>query len=333
MAYDESPTARALLTLELIQGTPGITADRLGDRLGVSERAARRYVATLRDAGLPILATRGPYGGYRLGRGVRTPLIFTTSEALALVMALLDGHHDIADPTGPVGSAVGKISRVLPESLARTVEAVRRTISAAPDRSAARPDPDITTSLVEACDARRRVTLDYRTESGHHRVMVVDPWAVVVRHARWYLLCWSHTSEAKRVLRVDRAEAVAVGGETFVRPDVDPVADVEAHLAEGWRYATEVLLHAPYDRMERCTPRSLGRLEEVGEDRCRLRGSTSSPQWYAEELARLGVPMTVVEGPELRDAVAELGRRLLAAAETPAPQARASRPSEAGSVS
>ncbi len=40
MKPDASPTARALLTLELLQGSPGITADRLAAKLGVSERAA-----------------------------------------------------------------------------------------------------------------------------------------------------------------------------------------------------------------------------------------------------------------------------------------------------
>ena len=46
MQTDASPTARTLLTLELVQGSPGITADRLADKLGVSERAVRRYVAS-----------------------------------------------------------------------------------------------------------------------------------------------------------------------------------------------------------------------------------------------------------------------------------------------
>ena len=47
---DPSPTARALLALQLVQGSPGITADRLADKLGVSERAARRYMGILREA-------------------------------------------------------------------------------------------------------------------------------------------------------------------------------------------------------------------------------------------------------------------------------------------
>ncbi|MDF3145792.1 HTH domain-containing protein, partial [Streptomyces sp. T21Q-yed] len=106
MSHDESPTARALLLLELLQNNPGITADRLAGRLGVSERAARRHVGILREAGIPVESTRGPYGGYRLGRGLRLPpLMFTPTEALGLVMAVLDGHHDAADPSGPVGSA------------------------------------------------------------------------------------------------------------------------------------------------------------------------------------------------------------------------------------
>src|SRR5262249_30473625 len=51
---DAGPAARALLVLELVQSSPGITADRLATELGVSERAARRYVGVLRAAGIPI---------------------------------------------------------------------------------------------------------------------------------------------------------------------------------------------------------------------------------------------------------------------------------------
>lgn len=66
-----SPTARALKALEAIQNTPGITAERLGQRLGVTERAARRYVAILREADIPIESVTGPRGGYQVGRGLR----------------------------------------------------------------------------------------------------------------------------------------------------------------------------------------------------------------------------------------------------------------------
>src|SRR5215831_7986126 len=145
MKPDAGPTARALLALELIQGSPGITADQLAGKLGISERAARRYTGILRDAGIPVESVRGPHGGYRIGRSLRLPpLMFSAAEALGLVMAVLDGHHDASDPAGLVGSALGKIMRALPEPVAEQAEVVRRTTASAPDRAAVRPDPAIT---------------------------------------------------------------------------------------------------------------------------------------------------------------------------------------------
>lgn len=94
MPTELSPTARALRALEILQSrTAGVTADELAASLGVTERAARRYVGILREAGIPVHSTRGPHGGYRLGRGTRLPpVLFTQSEALGLVMAVLDGQ-------------------------------------------------------------------------------------------------------------------------------------------------------------------------------------------------------------------------------------------------
>lgn len=199
MKADASPTARALLALELLQNRPGITAERLGEKLGVSERAARRYVGILREAGIPVESIRGPYGGYRVGRGLRLPpLMFRAEEALGLVMAVLDGHHDAGDASDPVGSALGKIVRALPESVAAQAEAVRRATAPAPDRGAARPAPGTTATLVQACSSHRRVRLGYRSEAGSEWASEVDPWAVVVRHGRWYLLCRSVDKDAVR---------------------------------------------------------------------------------------------------------------------------------------
>jgi predicted DNA-binding transcriptional regulator YafY len=318
---DASPTARALLCLELLQDNPGITADRLADKLGVSERAARRYVGILREAGIPVESGRGRYGGYRVGRGLRLPpLTFTAAEALGLVMAVLDGHHDASDPTGPVGGALGKIVRALPEPVARQAETVRRTTAPAPDRAAARPAPATATALVQACADRRRVRLDYRSEAGSEWTVDVDPWAVVVRHGRWYLLCWSHRAGAQRAYRVDRVRGVELLEYSVDPPaDLDPVAALEAHLAVGWEYDVEVIIRAPLDTVAPCVPRTLGTLSPLVVGACRLVGSTSNPGWYAEQLAAIPAAFTIVGCPEIREAARAVGRRLLAAtAESPA---------------
>jgi predicted DNA-binding transcriptional regulator YafY len=317
---DESnPTARALLSLQLLQDNPGITAHRLGEKLGVSDRAARRYVSILREADIPVESVRGPYGGYRIGRGLRLPpLMFSATEALGLVMAVLDGHHDARDPADPVGSALGKIVRALPEPVAAQAEAVRRATAPAPDRAAARPDPGTTTALVQACADHRRVRLGYRTEAGSEWVVDVDPWAVVVRHGRWYVLCWSHSADAQRAYRIDRVRGVDLLEDSFSPPaDLDPVAMLEEHLAVGWEYDVEVVIDAAVDTVSRCLPRALGQLEPLDPETTRLVGSTSNPIWYAEQLARVPASFRIVRCAEVQAAARALGRRMLAASPLP----------------
>ena len=316
---DTSPTARALLALELVQGSPGITADRLAEKLGVSERAARRYVAILREAGIPIESVRGPYGGYRIGRGLRLPpLMFTSAEALGLVMAVLDGHHNASDPTDPVGGALGKIMSALPVPVAAQAEAVRQATASAPDRAAARPDPATTAALVQACSGHQRVRLEYRSEAGSQWVVEVDPWAVIVRHGRWYLLCWSHPTNAQRAYRIDRVREVEVLDATFSPPvGLDPVATLEQHLAVGWEYNVEIIIDAPVEALARRLPRALGQLEPFDSKTTRLVGSTSNPVWYAEQLAAIPASYQIVTCPELQEAARIIGQRLLAASDRP----------------
>ncbi|MEU8274920.1 helix-turn-helix transcriptional regulator [Microbispora bryophytorum] len=319
MTHDASPTARALLFLELIQSSPGITAERLAGRLGVSERAARRYVGILREAGIPIESERGRYGGYRIGRGLRLPpLMFTQDEALGLVMAVLDGHHDLADPADPVadpvGGALGKILRVLPEAVAGPAAAVRSLSTRHPEPGARTPSPETTADLVQACAGHRRLRLGYRIRPGDERVMEVDPWAVVVRRGRWYLLCWSHTRNARRVLRVDKVAGVETLDVPAVPPpDLDPAEMLEDHLSAGWRHQVEVVVDAPAEAVAEWVPRSLGRREPIDATTTRLVGSTDEPDWYVRQLTAIRAPFRIVGSRELREAAESLGRRLLQA--------------------
>ncbi|WP_433203379.1 helix-turn-helix transcriptional regulator [Dactylosporangium sp. CS-047395] len=305
----DSPTSRALLTLEMVQNTPGITAERLGERLGVSERAARRYVGMLREAGIPVESERGPYGGYRVGRGLRpAPLLFTATEALGLVMAVLGGQRDAA-----ADGALGKLLRALPEPVAAPATSVLQSAATRPGPPD-RADPHLTATLVRACADRRRVRIAYRSGSGSAFETDVDPWSVVVRHSRWYLLCLAHHARARRAYRVDRIGTVTVLDTPFTPPDdLDPVTALEEQLATGWEFAVEVLVDAPRADVEARMPRSLGRLEAAGGERCRLLATTDNPLWYVQQLAAFPVPIHIVGGPELREAAAIVGNRLTAA--------------------
>jgi predicted DNA-binding transcriptional regulator YafY len=315
-----SPTARALRALEILQMRPGTTAEQLADKLGVTPRAVRRYVEILREAGVPVESIRGPYGGYRLGRGTRLPpVVFTQSEALSLVMAVLDGQPAAAHDTDVVGSALSKVIQALPDGVGRQAAELRARAAAAPNPYSPRTDPAIASALVAASAAHRRVRVAYRNEVGQWETEV-DPWAVVVRYGRWYLLCYSQRADGIRTYRVDRVRSVAETGAEFVPPpELDPVAMVEENLGVGWEYATRVVFDAPLSTVARFVRPPMGRLEALG-DGCALLGSTSNPAMYAEEwLARIPLPFRVEGGSELLAAVRVVAQRMSSALQPPHP--------------
>ncbi|WP_326788155.1 helix-turn-helix transcriptional regulator [Streptomyces sp. NBC_00151] len=315
MSNDLSPTARALRTLEILQTRPGTTAGELAVRLGVTERAARRYIGILREAGIPVESARGPHGGYRLGRGTRLPPVhFTQSEALGLVMAVLSGQPTAADTDDLVGTALGKVVKALPENVGQQAAMLREYASAAADPYSTRPDPAITSELVDAVATRRRVSVTYRSEAGNEWEAEVDPWSIVVRYGRWYLLCHSHRVDAIRTYRVDRVRAVRPTEHGFEPPKgLDPVAVLEENLGIGWEFATRVVFDAPPTEVAPWIRPPMGRLEPLG-DGCVLVGSTRNPDMYAQEwLARVPFAFRVEGGEELRAAVAAVVARFTAA--------------------
>jgi len=203
--------------------------------------------------------------------------------------------------------------RVLPTSTAESVAAIRQVMTAQTGLASAAPDPEVTAVLVRASAARRRVRVTYRMRE--QLLMELDPWAVSVWRGRWYLLAWSHTSGARRVLRVDRVTTAVVLDEGFSPPDeLDPIAAIEDQMSIGWRYDVEVVVDAPVDAVARFLPRSLGRLEALDGGRTRLVGSTDEPHWYARHLTAIQAPYRILSPTEVRDAARDLAKRLTRAA-------------------
>ncbi len=210
MPAETSPTARALRTLEILQTRGGATADELAARLGVTERAARRYVGILREAGIPVDSIRGPHGGFRLGRGTRLPPVaFTEPEALALVMAVLDGqrgrgrrrrHRRRRPGQGDPRAAPGR--RAAGNGAARA-----RLGGAGPRLDPTGPGHHQRPGLGGRGRATRGRQLPQPSPATEWETEV-DPWAVVVRLGRWYLLCFSHHADAVRTYRIDRVRDV-----------------------------------------------------------------------------------------------------------------------------
>src|SRR5262245_25315554 len=124
------PTTRLLTVLELLQARPYLSGAELARRLEVDGRTVRRYVMMLQDMGIPVEATHGRHGGYRLRPGFKLPpLMFTEEEALAVTLGLLGARQMGLAATAPATEgALAKIERVLPLAVGERISGLQETI-------------------------------------------------------------------------------------------------------------------------------------------------------------------------------------------------------------
>ncbi len=322
----ERPAARLLTMLELLQSRPRLTGPELAGELAVEPRTVRRYVATLQEMGIPVEATRGRVGGYRLRPGFRLPpLMFSDDEALELTVALLFSRAFGGIATQePVERALAKIERVLPAALTERVAAVRDAVLVAtPDYplDGGAPDPLVLATLCQAVLSQRRCWFRYLRRDGEDSAREVDPYGIVALGGRWYLHGWCHMRRDTRTFRIDRARRVDVLPQTFTRPpDLDVAADVAASLALArgtWEAIFDVA--APVAEVRQAIPARIAVAEELADGTARLRCAVENLDWLAWRLTAIPWPVTIVAPDELRAAVQGLADNARALAVRGAP--------------
>ncbi|WP_392507738.1 helix-turn-helix transcriptional regulator [Naumannella halotolerans] len=202
--------SRLLHLLLLLQTRQRITTGELAERLEVSRRTVLRDVEALSAAGVPVYAERGRNGGIVLLPGARLNASHLDPPELeALSVAGLDSAQLERVGLSAVGeSATRKIAArqvTTPEDpnplrLAKVV-LVDSTAWFAEPASAI----DIS-DLASALRHRRRMRIRYRSSAEEQATTrVVDPYGLVAKFGRWYLVA-DHRGHG-RLFALERLQA------------------------------------------------------------------------------------------------------------------------------
>ena len=307
-------SARLLRLLSLLQARRDWTGTELATRLGVTTRTIRNDVDRLRGLGYPVDARPGVAGGYRLGTGgALPPLLLDDEEAVAIAVGLgTAASASIAGIEETSVRALVKLQQVLPPRLRHKVSAFQSSALPMPSRSP-QVDPDVLTMIASACRDHEQLRFDYRAHSGAASRRSVEPYRLVNDRRRWYLLAWDTDRDAWRTFRVDRIEPRAPAGPRFTPRALPPDQEIAAQVARGageatWRYRARVIVHAPAAHVRDRLPIPV-EVESLGEDRCAFEPGSDNPQMLALYLGMLDADFTIVDSPELVDALRELTRR------------------------
>jgi proteasome accessory factor B len=211
---------RRWLTKEQIRLAVPQYAD--GDSAEAFDRMFERDKEDLRDLGVPVVTGTDERWfddetGYRIDRDTyELPSIELDAQELAVV-GLASRVWQQASLAGPAAQALTKLTALGVET---------------EEGGAAGLEPRIRTAepafepLYAATRDRQPVSFSYRKPTGEAATREVEPWAVVSRSGRWYLVGRDRHREAARVFRLSRIESnvrrVGRPGQYVVPDDLDP---------------------------------------------------------------------------------------------------------------
>jgi predicted DNA-binding transcriptional regulator YafY len=316
-------SARLLRLLSLLQARRDWTSTELATRLDVTTRTVRNDVERLRGLGYPVEARRGVTGGYRLGaHGALPPLLLDDDEAVAVAVGLRTAANgSVAGIEETSVRALAKLQQLLPQRLRHRVTAFQSyalsTASPGPP-----VDPDVLTAVASACRDHERLQFDYRAHSGTASRRSVEPYRLVNDRRRWYLFAWDLDRDAWRTFRVDRVEPRTPTGPRFSPRPLPSDAEIAAAVARGvgeatWRYRARVIVHASAAYVRSRLPIPVP-VEELGADRCAFEPGSDHPEMLALYLGMLNANFSIVDCPELVDALRRIVDRYQHAIDTSA---------------
>ena len=200
-----SRSGRLFLLMDAMRGyRRPVTAARLAEQLGVSERTIYRDIADMVSRGVPIDGEAGV--GYILRPGFDLPpLMFNENE----IEALLLGARIVqswADPelAAAAATVMDKVAAVSPDGLRQQLELARLW---APADHAREPITIDQAALRHAIRDQRKIRFTYWDLDGRFSERVVRPLIMAFYGPVWVLAAWCELRKGFRVFRIDRMSA------------------------------------------------------------------------------------------------------------------------------
>lgn len=315
---ENATTQRVLRLLSLLQSRPVWTGPELAGKLGVTTRSIRRDVERLRDLGYPVHAAQGVGGGYQLGAGrALPPLLLEDEEAVAVAVSLrLAAGGTVAGASEAALRTLTKLDQVMPPRLRSEVRAIQDATDTLVG-AATEVDGDALLTIAKACRDLVRIRFGYDARDRTASERTVEPVRLVATGRRWYLMAWDVDREDWRTFRLDRMRQVEASTWRFKpRDHPDPTAYVQKSVSSsGYRWQATLRMLAPADEVRAKVPPTSGSVTPIDDQTCQLECGADGLYPLAFHLSWLGFDFEVVEPPQLRDALRQLGGRMVAAAE------------------
>ncbi len=209
---------RVTAILIQLQSRRVVKAQDIAERFEISLRTVYRDVATLQEAGVPIVGEAGV--GYSIMDGYRLPpVMFTKEEAIAFLTAekLVEKLTDVSTKESYL-SAMYKIKAVLRSTEKDYLESINEHIEVVgnphlpKDINSANPIQ----SILKCISEKMVLCMDYFANHSQEKTQRnIEPVGIFYQGNYWYLIAFCLLRNDYRHFRVDRISHITITDKTF----------------------------------------------------------------------------------------------------------------------
>ena len=310
---------RILVLVPWVIANPDATVEEVCERFGITREELVSDVDVLMMCGLPPFGPGDLIEAFieedhvQIGMAdyLAKPPRLTRAEAIALLVmgravAALPGLEEAASLRSALGKLAGAVSPGEADRAAELADSVAVELGATGD--------DLLAELRHAVDEHMRLRIDYYS-SGRDEMTTrdVDPLLLCASLGYWYLIALDHRTGEERTFRVDRIRGASPTGVSFDPPaGFDPSRYIEGPFFTPSPHDLPVTLELDPAAAWIREVVPFENEKELPGGRYRIELRTPHFAWLVRLLLSAGEAASVVEPPELQEAVRGAAARALA---------------------
>jgi len=224
---------RLIRIITLIQSKPGILARELADRCETTERTIYRDLDLLSACYIPITNNGHGKGYSYTGNFSLYPLNWSNDEATAFTIlpSILEQRKelipaDFFSAYDKVMASHHKEKKVEQEFLDSVIDTIQMGKPAYKQEK-----NDFLSTVIQAILEQRSIETTYHTQSRNATTeRKLNPYCLIPREHRFYLVAFCHESGEVRTFRLSRFQSVIITEESFEKKDFN----IQSYLKNTW---------------------------------------------------------------------------------------------------
>ncbi|MDT8862966.1 transcriptional regulator [Alkalihalobacillus sp. MEB130] len=224
---------RLIRIINLIQSSPGIKSKELAERCETTERTIYRDLEMLSAARVPIMSDGYGKGNRFVGNFSLYPLDWTEDEAVAFGMMpnILDPINHLIPPD--FYSAYEKVMATHQKEKSDMQDVLQKMVSIIQMGTPAfqEEQSNFLSPVIQAIMNSKSIKVVYHTQSRDVTTeRFLDPYYLIPRDHRFYLIAYCHEKEGIRTFRLSRMLEVKQTEESFKKKDFN----VKEYFRHTW---------------------------------------------------------------------------------------------------